>query len=442
MKQLTCEMCGSTDLLKQDGVFVCQSCGTKYSVEEAKKMMVEGTVDVSGSTVKVDRTGEIANRLNNIKNEFAKAHNATVKSMCIELLNIDPDNWQAIMYNGLAEGWESSIGNSKITIAANELVRAVEAIRKQYKHDDEYAENCIEIIQQFSRIVSAMISTCTKYASEQNDQAEEWSEKGRKERGPGRSIEYIQRSADIIRGIMETNETVYGEISRTILILHMTIINRLDDINQIENISISERFCDALRSGNEICKEYLFYTDDKTSDAYYPFAEYFELMETTVARKKADRIDRYWEEHPAEKAELDSKATEYQSKIDALPKSIDESDRELSSLQEKLDGEKGNVPAKAEIERLSEKQKNLEDQLSKLGLFKGKEKARIKEEISALEVQIGSLEGQIKPQVDEVKARYQPEIDSLKERIISLKSEKDKWEDKFKEVQDELTKDR
>ncbi len=48
MKQLTCEMCGSTDMVKQDGMFVCQSCGTKYSVEEAKKMMVEGTVSVEG----------------------------------------------------------------------------------------------------------------------------------------------------------------------------------------------------------------------------------------------------------------------------------------------------------------------------------------------------------------------------------------------------------
>ena len=57
MKQLTCEMCGSTDLMKQDGVFVCQSCGTKYSVEEAKKMMVEGTVDVTVSTVKFDISG-------------------------------------------------------------------------------------------------------------------------------------------------------------------------------------------------------------------------------------------------------------------------------------------------------------------------------------------------------------------------------------------------
>ena len=60
MKQLTCEMCGSTDLMKQDGVFVCQSCGTKYSVEEAKKMMIEGTVTVNVSN---ERSFEKANGL-------------------------------------------------------------------------------------------------------------------------------------------------------------------------------------------------------------------------------------------------------------------------------------------------------------------------------------------------------------------------------------------
>jgi len=41
MKQMVCEMCGGKDLIKQDGVFVCQNCQAKYSVEEAKKMMVE-----------------------------------------------------------------------------------------------------------------------------------------------------------------------------------------------------------------------------------------------------------------------------------------------------------------------------------------------------------------------------------------------------------------
>ena len=41
MKAIVCEMCNSKDLIKQDGVFVCQHCGTKYSVEEARKLMVE-----------------------------------------------------------------------------------------------------------------------------------------------------------------------------------------------------------------------------------------------------------------------------------------------------------------------------------------------------------------------------------------------------------------
>ena len=49
MKRLTCEMRGSTDMLKEDGAFVCQSCGCKYSVEEARKLMIEGTIEVQGS---------------------------------------------------------------------------------------------------------------------------------------------------------------------------------------------------------------------------------------------------------------------------------------------------------------------------------------------------------------------------------------------------------
>ena len=56
MNRLICEICGSTDLIKQDGVFVCQACRCKYSIEEARKMMVEGTVEIVG-TVKIDNSG-------------------------------------------------------------------------------------------------------------------------------------------------------------------------------------------------------------------------------------------------------------------------------------------------------------------------------------------------------------------------------------------------
>lgn len=49
MRQLICEMCGGNELIKQEGVFVCQHCGSKYSPEEAKKMMVEKAVVVAGT---------------------------------------------------------------------------------------------------------------------------------------------------------------------------------------------------------------------------------------------------------------------------------------------------------------------------------------------------------------------------------------------------------
>lgn len=36
---IQCEICDSTNLLKQDGVFVCQDCGARYTTEEIKKMV-------------------------------------------------------------------------------------------------------------------------------------------------------------------------------------------------------------------------------------------------------------------------------------------------------------------------------------------------------------------------------------------------------------------
>ncbi len=33
-----CELCGKTEFVKEDGMFVCQGCGTKYTPEEARKL--------------------------------------------------------------------------------------------------------------------------------------------------------------------------------------------------------------------------------------------------------------------------------------------------------------------------------------------------------------------------------------------------------------------
>ena len=41
MKKMFCEICGSNSLKKENDVFVCQECGTEYSLESAKKLLKE-----------------------------------------------------------------------------------------------------------------------------------------------------------------------------------------------------------------------------------------------------------------------------------------------------------------------------------------------------------------------------------------------------------------
>lgn len=49
MKSIKCEMCGSSDLLKKDDIFVCQYCGCKYTKEEAKKLIIDGPIKIDFS---------------------------------------------------------------------------------------------------------------------------------------------------------------------------------------------------------------------------------------------------------------------------------------------------------------------------------------------------------------------------------------------------------
>lgn len=57
MKKMVCEICGSQQIKKEDGVFICKECGTEYSLEEAKKLLTEITDDID-----VEKDANIASK--------------------------------------------------------------------------------------------------------------------------------------------------------------------------------------------------------------------------------------------------------------------------------------------------------------------------------------------------------------------------------------------
>lgn len=68
---MSCEMCNSVDIVKEGDYYVCQSCGTKYTVEAARNLMIEGTVEVKG-TVKIDNTDFVKKTIENARRAFSK----------------------------------------------------------------------------------------------------------------------------------------------------------------------------------------------------------------------------------------------------------------------------------------------------------------------------------------------------------------------------------
>jgi len=145
MKQLTCEMCGSTELVKQDGFFLCQTCGTKYSVEEAKKMMVEGTVEVQGY-VNVQNAAQVDNLYKLAISSFESKNYAQAENFCNQIISIDSNNYDAWKLKGEAINYQISSKNPRILEVYNCIMtsfRILDDETKKQKKSEVLSSLCV-----------------------------------------------------------------------------------------------------------------------------------------------------------------------------------------------------------------------------------------------------------------------------------------------------------
>lgn len=104
---------------------ICQSCSTKYSVEEAKKMMIEGTVEVAG-TVKVDSRESIDTYLAMANNAYDAGNKADAETYCNKIIEIDLLNYEAWFLKGKAAGWQSTLANKRFAESVNCFSKAID----------------------------------------------------------------------------------------------------------------------------------------------------------------------------------------------------------------------------------------------------------------------------------------------------------------------------
>ncbi len=138
MNKLVCEMCNSNEVVKQDGYFVCQSCGTKYSVEEARRMMIEGVVDVQG-TVKVDNSSFVEKYLANARRAYAKEDWEEVEKYYNMVEQNTTNNMEAVFFSAYGKAMLALVDKDhfKKQQKFNVLIKSISVINDYYEVTNE-----------------------------------------------------------------------------------------------------------------------------------------------------------------------------------------------------------------------------------------------------------------------------------------------------------------
>ena len=425
MKQLVCEMCGSNDLIKQDGVFVCQSCGCKYTVEEARKLMVEGTVEVKG-TVKVDNSEELSNNLINAKRAFEDKRYRDAERLYSEILRVEPDNAEAVLCQGLAKSWQGTIANNELDVAERAYRRAVEIVVNKNPDTQESAAFINYGFSQFAILAMEWSNTYTRKVSEVFNRATE--RNNRLGADFKRQASYLhdrdvfkhaqelalQQMENLQNETKKETDTYYDRgnqcLSRILLEVYFVQVKCNEFIETKESIY---RF---LKTALDMINKNVLSKKPVNGEA---LQKDFDVIYASINKecRKYDekKAAKYWEEHIEDKQRIDQEINSIEPHINKLTEEMEK----LSMNPQIKEYDENSTSLMATI---NEKKV----QLKNLGFFKLKEKKQLESEIYELSQKyesLNSLKLEAQNKIESAKNEYLSQIESLKNRKKQLEND-------------------
>ena len=393
MKRITCEMCGSTDLVKKDGLFECQSCGTKYSVEEAKKMMVEGTVNVEG-TVKIDDTNKINNLIKNAKTLFKDGKTDESYKLFGDVLNIDTENYIAITYRGLCSAWHSSIADPKIGDAVNGISRGFEIAKKELGETADYAKFCMEILGEMGKISVACMNLYRKhYLDAHNNYMEATNSlmSSLKRSGMYADTDWYKKRHEQEDTKRKRSQNTAIEGIHLTLVASNVVAVKITSIKDISIFSVKdyEKIKEYVISYMKVPTEFL----NKELDDYKIGLGLMVDLDRKVEKLGKIERDNYFKENPEEKEKLENELSSSKKQIKELHKNIEANKKEIESINKEISNEV--KPLIKQLNKIADEMVSLQEEKSNLGLFKGKEKKAIQEKIDEKEAESDKLSKKI-----------------------------------------------
>lgn len=496
MKQLTCELCESTDFVKQDGFFICQGCGTKYSLAEAKQLMMGDSAPASDAPAapKPGNSAVVENYLTMAESALDANNNAEAETYSNKVLELDPTNAKAWEIKGKAAGWQSKTNNSRLGEAMNAFMMAVE-----YASDEDKADMRVRVGNGFRALGNAMLNLHCENFGEIPD--EDHAQK-------------ITKCLDDVIGMMNdlvakscvgfNRGTFYNDLARTMNNCACDGFKEAQDdfgpehrnmakwqwerytgrcdacllvlekaLPLAREASLAKQICDNYKTIGESARDscsWKFNVNSWNSDNYdrdysftdgakkirtdainnftkkksaYNVEQHAEVMKLMSGAREASEIaaarEKYWEEHAAEKEQLLARKEEIAAELDGLQKELAKLDSQRQWLNGQLNAA---VPAMEEKADLQRRVGQMERDLRAMGLFKFAEKKALRAQIDDLLATMPQIDDRIRQETEAQNAPIYAQIDELDAQIRPLSSKRQALQTETGDIQNELTKSR
>lgn len=431
-------MCGGTNLIKENGVFVCKTCECKYSVEEARKLMTDGTGDMQGE-VHISRLPEVDNILKNADATFSDGNYEEAFDLYSQVLNKEPDNMHAVLYRAISSTWQSTVKMCRI----GEIDRATErAFSMKHNQVGDTREYFDFVADAFKKIAPCMNAIAQMY------------------------MNYYERATPTnitITGAMATA----GIAEQVKAIMEKGIFNCCTTVGHLVNYALrgvsdytysTDGYWDGIRTVLKNTETYCFNAgisynstidrimDDvkvKKKDADAQRAKYVAEQREKEIREQKERNEAYWVEHATEKAELEAEEEELKTQLSSMKVEYDEimEKRELRIDElRKLKNQK--IPEELECDKRRELIGDLERQKNACGIFKGKKKKEIQTRIDSEAAKLSAMRKAAQDAKEKYRAEINEQINEIQHSGQDMINEYEKIQTRVNKILMELSKDR
>lgn len=511
MKKIVCELCEGTEFTKEGGVFICHGCGTRYSLEEARRMMREVDGDaapvVGAPTIGVPVSNTNQQQLENILILASTAYEASnlqeCENYCNKAIELDATAYKAWFLKGKAVGWSSTIGKLRIEEAAHSFCKAIDFAPEDER--DSIKDQAVEEIQKLglglvgtrkSRFIVSPQSEADGFKTDMKtiydalvvllqhgnavDMPQEYlhqictimyeagAEAAKKAddayvaKSYPEMSDYSEYGANllacviVIKFSIDLNDNEEDEVKlerykklQEILAMPLSTEPKARFIYKQEwssylskYVSNVDRIASISALGILVGSITDQFGDEKLGDIISTLENKVEAKKEEeklrAEEEKKQRIMAYWEAHAEEKAALEAEKKQLSEKKDDL-------DHELEQLTVEIEGitieEASAVPSEAETDKLKEQIRTLEKKRANLGMFSGKEKKQITEQIATLQGRIDSLKGKIDEEKKARAAETRNKLEPLQSRKDELTQQRNAAAKRIDMIDAEFIKD-